>query len=142
MNLRTISKWFESELIPFMGSRLMIFIFTIIILIQMVKHTKDMYMANVTHTKQYLGLLYAIILDGATLISVLRATLSKNGIAWWSVGYAVVGFLVNIFYLFENIPHFYPKITIALMLPLTIAYFSHEIAPKKRSNLTLIGKEK
>ena len=129
--LAVISAWFEDEIIPFMGSKMMIFLLTLLLLVPMVKHTKEMYMANVSHNKEYIGLIYAIILDGATLIAVLRARGSKYGIAWWSIGYAFVGLLVNIFYLFDT-PKTYPKITIAVMIPLTIAYFSHELAQYKK----------
>lgn len=125
-----IDKFFDN-IIGFMSSRAFMFIFTIFALVPMVFHTQVVYIEHTLETTNlFLAYTYAIVLDGATLVAVLRAKLNKKGVAWWAIVFAMVSLGVNVCFLFE-VPLWVGKSIIAFMIPFTIAFFSHEVARKK-----------
>ena len=117
---------FFDIVIDFVSSKGFVFIFVLLALIPMVFHSKEVYLRYVPQAGILLAYLYGAVLDGSMLIATLRARLDKDGIAWWSLIYAVMSFGINICLLFD-IPLWVGKILIAFMIPFTITYFSHEI---------------
>lgn len=130
-----VDRIFET-IIGFMSSRAFMFVFTLFALVPMVFHTQIVYLQHTVETNIFLAYTYAIVLDAATLVAVLRAKLNKSGIAWWAVLFATVSLGVNICFLFE-VPAWVGRIIIAVMIPFTISFFSHEVARRKGRRTTI-----
>lgn len=122
---------FFDFIIDFVSSKGFIFIFTLFALAPMIFHSKEVYLRYVPQAGILLAYVYGAVLDGSMLIATLRARLDKDGIAWWSLIYALTSFGINICLLFD-MPAWVGKVLIAFMIPFTITYFSHEIPKMKR----------